>query len=987
MIRLFPLFLLTLLTACGVATNSVDFPPERPESIINGQTTGGALINAQATLYAFRDGKKQEKLASAEIDENGAFQIIVKAKSQAIWVEIEGGSYKEALTKEQIPLSEEHRLSTLAYYQTGQNLGLELSPFSHLATALIQYQIANGIVFDQAFNEASPLFEQLMGFNVLPVKPELSERQKTAEDESDKDNLNLLYQAALSGLSAWFANENGHKDQTVYNTLSLLNIMHSDLFADGVFDGFGIDESNEPQQLAVGNVLLSSNVYRLGFAQNLISSTKDIELNETQDRVQIAKNFLVNPSQLLAEDDSELAQRLAPKIFSVEQPQADINGSYNFRVLIQSKVEIEQVGFDIDDEPALDSINTGTSSFSINSRNYSDGEHMIGISVTDILGSTSRLSFPVTFNNTQIGVISPLLTNQPDYLLFGEYIANNLNAILVNDEEVEQVNENFWASIIALEPGNNEIKIEIVDDEDYREQIIVNVTLDLAKPSIETDALHADARFSDMQGGFVVQAMADENTDVPLYFESNRLALDGLMLNRETLNANNIPYFAFEVFDTVNGADKQLYTDLNVVMSYARNVDAFDQEIELFAIGDEYLIPLVTEMLGVNWYQSTDEDEHRIKISVTDKAGNVQEKIFRFKAAIYVPEIVVTQVQDVGEDVIAAFEFSDRQLLNSRQFNSTNYEFENTSSKGFYIQLKDESDHYVDLLVEEMVRKHLYRTRTITEWRASSIINTSFVGECPTALPMSPITEIYNYIGNNQWQLETLPDDSLSQIFEVDSNVLPAAPENIDWHNGEEQFASEVRMFNIPFPNNRVLTYEDDLLVDADLIGQPSFVRNWQLVERDGSDNIINIETCPDAHFFQERTRFVNESFEDYPKNISQDFMESFDFSNDETLFQVYDNDEQVFIDADADGWFYIPAGHRVEVKKFVRLPELPQSYNDLAVADAVSFNSYTAQQLDKSLTWYVNRSIEISTRFNVDAETQRQQSTGVGEMVYSLSR
>ncbi len=107
------------------------------------------------------------------------------------------------------------------------------------------------------------------------------------------------------------------------------------------------------------------------------------------------------------------------------------------------------------------------------------------------------------------------------------------------------------------------------------------------------------------------------------------------------------------------------------------------------------------------------------------------------------------------------------------------------------------------------------------------------------------------------------------------------------------------------------------------------------------------------------------------------------------TRFAVTNNDTGLPIDL-VDGWYQIPAGHSVTIRKWVTTPELAL-YND-DVSDLGGFSSYTPNWNDSNISWAVNRNLTISIihdagNSNISVMPVRSINSGTGILTYQISK
>ncbi|MGD8940242.1 MAG: hypothetical protein PVJ72_12735, partial [Gammaproteobacteria bacterium] len=157
------LLLTATLVSCGVDTT--ELPPERPVGYVSGYAIDSAISNATVSIYSFANGKRGERLGVGLTNAVGAFSVTLQAESQLVMVEVTGGSYVEEASGVEVSLADGQKLRSLVQYENGQLVNTNVTPLTHMATALAEYKIANGAGAAQAANEAFDVIDQFFQVN------------------------------------------------------------------------------------------------------------------------------------------------------------------------------------------------------------------------------------------------------------------------------------------------------------------------------------------------------------------------------------------------------------------------------------------------------------------------------------------------------------------------------------------------------------------------------------------------------------------------------------------------------------------------------------------------------------------------------------------------------------------------------------------------------------------------------------------------------
>ena len=99
------------------------------------------------------------------------------------------------------------------------------------------------------------------------------------------------------------------------------------------------------------------------------------------------------------------------------------------------------------------------------------------------------------------------------------------------------------------------------------------------------------------------------------------------------------------------------------------------------------------------------------------------------------------------------------------------------------------------------------------------------------------------------------------------------------------------------------------------------------------------------------------------------------------------DNDTGLEINP-ISGWYKIPTGHSITLQKWVATPNLTLHNDD--ISDVNNFPSYTANLYDKTMTWSVDRNLNMSIihgtgEANISFMPVRDLTFGQGTMNYLI--
>lgn len=514
------------------------------------------------------------------------------------------------------------------------------------------------------------------------------------------------------------------------------------------------------------------------------------------------------------------------------------------------------------------------------------------------------------------------------------------------------------------------------------------VVIDNQAPTFTNSAgTNSQARFSNGDGTYTTAILQDSNDTTPLYFETDKVELGGVLISRATLDSNAIPYFAFGVSDLMGPgilADPQ---DITVRVQYRRNNQVLNPWRTLAPIDGEYLIPLASETLSADWHQSTPTDEHLIEVEATDIVGNQTIHTFRFKADFYAPALTIdsNDIVDLGANIFSSTAFTDRANLNGMQFASTAYSFTNTTGKSFYMSLSDGSTHTTSQTVEQLVREHLVNVKTTTEWRLGLMTPTP--GQCPDfdvnsgtwAYP----TSVLNWTGSN-WVTESVPAPTYDSPVSIFSDTLPTADPPSTWSDVPD-FDQQFKVTTINNSPLWILTYGYDYILTQPISPPAGYIFAWAYQDLVASNTI----TCPPKRFFEQREVYSYESVSGYPTPVLSTVTLAGTPGFSTISYAVMDNDTSLEINP-VTGWYQIPVGHSITIQKWVATPNLTFHNDD--ISDVSNFSSYTPNLYDKTITWSVARNLNMSIvhdagEDNIPLMPVRNLAVGAGVMNYLITR
>ena len=986
-----------LLAACG---GSGDLPPKESNtnsSALLGSVEGKVSLssgvkNATVTVYEYDNGQKGKRLASTTTLEDGSFFMRLQSLTRPILVESIGGEYKELSSGVTVNIKDTQRLQLIAYYDEGADLSsLSVTPLSYISKALLEYQMREGAGLSAALASANTELNKLYAINSPSLLP---------QDISSSDLLDVSFEqyqfgfllAGLSSLSQSISEANGDTAHVSYTSIALVQAFYNDMVADGILDGQGFNAAQDLLvQLAFGIHELNVETYRIDLSQHLLAMVIHSEnrtLFNVEDLLEYALNLINQESDLL-EHVGEAASDVA--LYNLTPEGIYHNGTFDFSVLVNKPELVERISFDINGIPLLGQvIDKDAPKITIDTLSYEEGEHSIGVTVEDLLGNTLYEQYTVHFDNTTpfVNIFSDNVTNLPSIELTGEVGDNGsgIRAVSIQGSEVELSLDNAWNTSVSLEDGANIVPITLLDwagNEYVFEAIAIR---DVNPPNIDLLPEQSFVRFSNGDGSFAPGSPALENSSA-IFIATDKTDLGSIAMNREMLESEEITFLAFDINDPVIEGAGDYDGAITVEMEYERNGITHIESREIVPVEDQYLIPLVTEFFSDDWLASLPTDLNDLLIRAQDKVGNVSEVSVGFALDFVVSDVEVA-TSDEFATTVESTSFDERDTLYGNEYLTMTYEFENTTNNPFYMTLEGVGTHSSTQTIDSMVREHLARLQTQTEWQhgAFADVDTICSEDVLSYAGVTVVTKVYEYDGVG-FQEHVAPS-SLSDILRLTVD-FPDDPATSDWVEATSFWDSNYaphRSTEETILGTITLTYEYDLVLSTTIDGlkKPAIVRNWERSYSDGS-----VDRCNDAIFFNERQVYSYISEEGYPRNelTSEDINAVIDLIE----YQVYNDTLGEEVVATDNGWYHVPEGHTITINKRVTLPEFTV-YNDEEVASPETFTSYTLRSYDKTITWDLDNTLSLvlahdAGEENILSMTANTQDVDPGEGVYQLGR
>lgn len=934
-------------------------PPERSTSTVSGYSVDAIIRNGTIKVFGLNsDATKGEFLGSTTTDENGYYELSLRSVSLPVLIEVTGGTYIEEASGKVITLATGDVLRAITFYESGEPLSVMVTPLTNLAAGLVVYKVGQGVSLNNAIVESSTAISSYVGFDILDTVPRDVTNPVNYGYALDDGMRYGLFTAAISSWTKHAGEENLQSPHTIYTSIRLASIMYDDISSDGLLDGKKVTGEGADQSIAglsYGAVPLGPNVYRSEFANHMLTVVSDTSINKTglvlTDLLPDAQAIANSGHRMFTDLPPQPIDKDAPRISQIDPEGQWYSGAINYEVKVSDFVGVAEVTFDIDGDVIGLAPDPSTPSVPIITDQYSDGEHYIGVRARDFMGNEAYEQFLVNFNSTGpvINVTVPAITNQASYEMAGtwEGFGVALDYLSVQGNQAVINSDGTWSATVDLAAGSNVIPIETMDELGNKTELEYVVDLDQSQPKVTV--IYSDAFFS-LGGGdtFVESLKFAEDETYPLYISADKVRLNGLTLNTSVMFENGIPNIEYQVSDPIVNGVATPADELTVEIRYSRGgevlADWHPAQLTPHFGKSNYMVALVEETLAEGWHLTGPLEQHLIEARITDHAGNVRKEKFNFLAEVY--PVASDESVTVSEQWPALTETSFAQrgsLYGQSGVRVVDYQYQNNSPFDQFIQITDEGHHYVESTAERVVRKHNVRHVTASDSKV---------------VPYDRLE--FPYFGDLLYACQ--------QYQHVTVSVSP--------HSGNEGTFWVVCDPGEEWGHKTTLTYGDYQEIKSDNLS-PAENTEWIA----GEEHEIM------ANKWYHRTRSWYESEPGYPKNVVTEFTESASF--DTADIQVFD--EAGNARAAVSGWYKVMAGERVNIVKYVDTPILPL-HTDIEVADLASFASYNYKTYDKSVSWKIDGTLDISVihgnSFNMLASMPRLAlSEGRGSITHGIAR
>ena len=484
--------------ACGLGGVDLDLPKERPNGSIKGKVLGGLYTGGAVHVYTLNNKTNRELLAQTDVSSSGDFSLSFPETSQALLVEVSGGSYIEPYNQALLTMPAGKSLTATLQFTSGESHEISVSPFSHLVTALMLRRINNGELHNQAqIEETLSQLEQIYAIDTQSIDFSLEAEPTAGKVKLAGAEKHGLLITALSQVSKTQAETVEDPLKVQFNLISIADLMYEDIFSDGLLDGKSIfTESDEVKTLSYGDLAIDADFYKsvLGLASK--ESLSYVNLVESVNISDYESHLLT-----IAQSESPLFG-----VVDIQKPMPDPQLRYlksfsltdsnllhvNFsveNVIKLEKIESSIAGVKTEYLPeAIFDIKTNSYVLPIDKSIYSEGSYDVNITITDSSGNIidKNMKFVIDKTSPEILVSSGSITNQNNFLLKGGVIdeLSNVKNIQIDDEIVQLDDNSLWEKEVNLVLGSNQFILKSTDGLGNQTELPIEIHYDVNAPII-----------------------------------------------------------------------------------------------------------------------------------------------------------------------------------------------------------------------------------------------------------------------------------------------------------------------------------------------------------------------------------------------------------------------------------------------------------------------------------------------------------------------
>ena len=293
-----------VIAAIGLLFTTSQFINSAPDpGRVYGMVLSGELKNAKIDVYTLNshardngDHTELKKLAETKTNENGVFVAPLLIKSQPLMIVAQSPDGNKNQT-----------LSSVVNYIEGEEIGANITVFSHIASALALHKLSEGESIENAINSANSLLSDLLKIDNILASKVVEITPNNARNPSNNDKFSIIQ----NGLNQLLKknNQSGNERENIF---SFGQLAFEDVTFDGKLNGIG-----EKGVLHFGARAFSMKYFREGLANAIVEVGKSYPDFVVNDFYKIALLINDNTSRLFdGEPSSQLKESPSVKLIA-----------------------------------------------------------------------------------------------------------------------------------------------------------------------------------------------------------------------------------------------------------------------------------------------------------------------------------------------------------------------------------------------------------------------------------------------------------------------------------------------------------------------------------------------------------------------------------------------------------------------------------------------------------------------------------------------
>jgi len=982
------------LTACGSDDSNNSLPDTRPIGSAEGKAQHGPIRNATISAYHW-DGSRGKFLAETETDEEGLYTLELGVPTSDLMLVSSGGDYLEEATGRDISMSAGDSLKAAIRYNQGKSSPVQLTYFTTLAACRAEYLVANGLNTGNAITQANNELSAIIGESITGVEPvDVTKAEAFTPYMTPAHRYGIAVAAVSLSVDSIRRDDQALESNDTYTVKYFTNLGCNDILNDGVLDGIGEGSQGNPSgQLYLGNTPITTETYRKLLAVSVIEFG-DHKNNRTGldsgNLLEMANGISKSASSLFGGIEGEPVDSAPPTITINVAQNTLLAGSVEIDLDVQDPLGVDTIDVYLDGE-FFTQVQPDNQVLQINTTSFADGDHNLVIIAADILGNTSApleeaQAFTYRFINTGPGVSfsSATLVNSTSYAAKGSFVLNgaDVSAVLVNGVEATVDTENStFEAVIEVSGGVNEVQAIITDTIGNSTDTTQIVKVDLIPPTLSvwdtnvTFTLY-DGLLNRCESGYIG---INNGLHRPICLSTEKVSLNGLPIDAG-LSGDGFVVIAADIIDLQGDG---IYSDIRNIKAeyrYKKGNSAFTEWAALQRKDANFRIiymPIVTELLGDDFYQVDRDTVHTVELKITDEAGNNSTQQYQLRLDILTPSLQVSTVEKSA--ALFASSFPNRQSLNLQTY-EVEYAYKNHSTIPYLITIAPQNNHSASQSYEGSIRKNkvyevadgLFESWEIVPQTYTSILGTHQAGEYKRASP--PVQTLFRY-NNGAFSAVSAGQRTKPAVFIQSDNYTPSSSKETD----------------IP----SIDCTSNGLLVTAGAYTTVKYYNDYfSGADTNTSNYCMRYVTNPKNYYYQIRRSYTYNKYKTvtgYPRNEIKSYSQNYNI--DDSAVQVIDKTRGIEIFS-VDGWYRIPPSTDVAIHSRTTLPFI-ENKMDTRVEDNTSTVPYSSEiYQDKTITWNMSTDIEIGRAIDPGGDistlsglTKTVTLEGLGIKTYTLSR